>query len=266
MKKIIALLATVLLTAGVFAQAPQKMSYQAVVRNSSDQLVTDQAVGMQISILKGSSAGTLVYSEIQTPTTNANGLVTIEIGEETGFDTIHWEEGPYFIKTEIDPQGGTSYTITGTSQLLSVPYSLYAESVKNYSICTDVESLTVASTSTGFGDITLILQLTDVPAGTYAVYFSTPVRNEATSSIGINLVWAITTNDEEPAFPVWGIANSFIPATGWTSNYPFGQSGFKIVELDDTGTIEVKVAYYANITAGTVRIDGISSLTAIKIK
>ncbi|HUX97316.1 MAG TPA: FISUMP domain-containing protein [Bacteroidales bacterium] len=84
---------------------------------------------MQISILQGSSTGSVVYTETQTPTTNANGLVTIEIGGEAGFDAIVWADGPYFIKTETDPTGGTDYTITGTSQLLSVPYALHAETV-----------------------------------------------------------------------------------------------------------------------------------------
>ncbi|MCE9538271.1 MAG: DUF1566 domain-containing protein [Bacteroidetes bacterium] len=115
----------------MFAQAPQKMSYQAVIRNNSNTLVTSTAVGMQISILQGSATGTNVYTETQTPTSNANGLVTIEIGAGTvvsgTFNSINWGSGLYFIKTETDPSGGTTYSITGTSQLLSVPYALYAE-------------------------------------------------------------------------------------------------------------------------------------------
>ena len=126
MKRIFTILAVVLLTASVFAQAPQKMSYQAVIRNSSNALVTSTTVGMQISILQGSPTGTLVYIETQTPSTNVNGLVSVEIGGGTGFDTINWANGPYFIKTETDPTGGTSYTITGTSQLLSIPFAFYA--------------------------------------------------------------------------------------------------------------------------------------------
>ena len=114
----------------VFAQAPNKMSYQAVIRNSSNALVTSTAVSMQISILQGSANGTAVYAETQISTTNTNGLVSIEIGGGTvisgNFSTIDWANGPYFIKTETDPAGGTNYTITGTSQLLSVPYALYA--------------------------------------------------------------------------------------------------------------------------------------------
>ena len=137
MKKLFTILVTVLLTATVFlpqqagAQSPEKMSYQAVIRNSSNALVTSTLVGMQISILKGSPSGTVVYAETQTPTTNANGLVSIEIGGGTvvsgTFSSIDWANGIYFIKTETDPTGGTIYTISGTSQLLSVPYALHAK-------------------------------------------------------------------------------------------------------------------------------------------
>ena len=131
MKNLLALLAAVILTSSAFAQAPEKMSYQAVVRDAGNALITDQAVGMQISILQGSASGTAVYVETQTPNTNINGLVSIEIGSGTvvsgAFNTIDWSNGPYFIKTETDPTGSTNYTIEGTSKLLSVPYAMYAK-------------------------------------------------------------------------------------------------------------------------------------------
>jgi len=130
MRKLITLLVAVLLTASVFAQSPEKMSYQAVIRDASDNLVTNHSVGMQISILQGSETGSPVYVETQTPTTNSNGLVSIEIGAGSiisgSFASIDWTSGPYFLKTETDPTGGTSYSITGTSELLSVPYALYS--------------------------------------------------------------------------------------------------------------------------------------------
>jgi hypothetical protein len=137
MKRIFTILAVLLLAAGVFlpkqadAQAPEKMNYQAVIRDESNNLVISQSVRMQVSILQGSASGMAVYVETQNPTTNANGLVSIEIGDgivQSGnFPTIDWANGPYFIKTETDPTGGMNYTITGTVQLLSVPYALYAK-------------------------------------------------------------------------------------------------------------------------------------------
>jgi len=135
MKKLHTILVVLLITATTFAQAPEKMSYQAVVRDASGALVSEQVVGMRIQIKQGSEFGASVYVETQMPTTNANGLVTLEIGAGTvitgSFNSIEWDNGPYLIETETDPTGGTSYTITGTSQLLSVPYALYAKNSGN---------------------------------------------------------------------------------------------------------------------------------------
>lgn len=114
------------------SQAPEKMSYQAVMRNGSGQLLANQAVAVKVSILQGSPAGAAVYSERLTGNTNANGLISLEIGTGTvlngTFSTIDWPAGSYYLKTETDPAGGTNYTISGTSQLLSVPYAMYAKS------------------------------------------------------------------------------------------------------------------------------------------
>lgn len=116
------------------AQSPEKLSYQAVVRNASNELVAEAIVGVRISILKDSESGTVVYMETQTPETNNNGLLSIEIGTGTttdDFSAIDWSAGPYFLKTEIDPAGATSYSITGTSELISVPYALFAKEAGN---------------------------------------------------------------------------------------------------------------------------------------
>jgi hypothetical protein len=128
MRKIFTLLAAILLMASGWAQSPQKMSYQAVIRDATNHLVTT-VVGMKISILQGSSGGPAVFVETQTTTPNVNGIISIEIGGGTPVTGtvagIDWAAGPYYIKTETDPLGGTAYTITGTSQLLSMPYALY---------------------------------------------------------------------------------------------------------------------------------------------
>jgi len=124
--------AYLLINQSIFAQAPQKMSYQAVIRNTSGALVSSASVGMKISILQGTASGNVAYSETQIASTNANGLVSLEIGSGTvvsgTFAGINWAIGPYFIKTETDPAGGTNYSITGTNQLMSVPYALFSAS------------------------------------------------------------------------------------------------------------------------------------------
>ena len=130
MKKIFTCLSAFLLSASLWAQAPQSFSYQAVVRGANNELVKNKAVGMKISLLQGSENGTVAYTETHTPTANDNGLVSVAIGAGTkvsgNFTTIDWSKGPYFVKTETDPTGGTSYSLTSMSQLLSVPYALYA--------------------------------------------------------------------------------------------------------------------------------------------
>ena len=119
-----------LISSSIFAQVPQKMSYQAVIRNSNDSLLVSTPVGMRISLVQGVPTGTIVFSETQTATTNANGLVSLQIGMGTAvsgtFANIDWAAGPYYVKTETDLSGGTNYTITSSNELLSVPYALFS--------------------------------------------------------------------------------------------------------------------------------------------
>jgi hypothetical protein len=109
------------------------MSYQAVIRDQSQQLVGERSIGIRVSILQGSETGIVVFQETYNPnpTSNQNGLITLEIGDGvaiTGkFEEIDWTVGPFFLKTEYDLDGGISYSIDGTMQILSVPYSLYAK-------------------------------------------------------------------------------------------------------------------------------------------
>lgn len=128
--KLFTLLLTALLAFDLSAQAPSLMSYQAVVRDGSNALVANASVGMRISVRQGTSTGTAVYVETHVPTTNANGLATVQVGAGTvvsgSVAGIDWAAGPYFLQTETDPAGGTNYSISGTQQLLSVPYALYA--------------------------------------------------------------------------------------------------------------------------------------------
>ena len=119
----------------IFAQAPQKMSYQAVVRDVANNLVINRSVGLRFTIIQGTANGNTVYVETHRSATNRDGLVSVEIGGGVPFfnsiGNINWANGPYFLKTDIDPNGATAYSITGTAQLLSVPYALYAEKSAN---------------------------------------------------------------------------------------------------------------------------------------
>jgi hypothetical protein len=191
MKQLYILVIAVLLTANMFAQAPQKMSYQAVVRNAANGLVTTQAVGMKISILQGSANGTAVYVETQTPTTNANGLVSLEIGSGTvlsgTFASINWVNGTYFIKTETDPTGGTTYTITGANQLMSVPFALHANTASSIvgPVAYDVKSAKVNNATSGVFFTIGSLKLS------YDTVLKTIVAQKVAGSTGLNN-WHVT--------------------------------------------------------------------------
>jgi hypothetical protein len=133
MKKILFSLLLLLTAAtALWAQAPQRISYQSIIRDGSNVVVASTAVGIKISVVRGTASGTAVYVETHRKTTNANGLVSLEIGEGTAllgtFAGIDWSNGPYLIKTETDPAGGTNYSIPGIAALNSVPYALNANS------------------------------------------------------------------------------------------------------------------------------------------
>ena len=131
MKHFITIILSIFFAGMLFAQSPARLSYQAVVRKGNGSLVLNSNVGMRLNILKGSNTGPSVYEELHIVPTNANGLITAEVGGGTpvfgDISAIDWADGPYFLKTEIDPEGGSNFSISGTSQLLSVPYALYAE-------------------------------------------------------------------------------------------------------------------------------------------
>ena len=132
MKIILSIVFSCCLVILAHAQSPNQLQYQAIIRNASGALVSNQAVGMRVSLLKSSASGTVVYTETHRDTTTTNGLVTVEIGAGTvvsgSFASVNWGQGPYFIKTETDITGGTNYQLISTTQLLSVPYALYAQS------------------------------------------------------------------------------------------------------------------------------------------
>jgi hypothetical protein len=135
MNRIITILILLATSISLFSQAPNTISYQAVVRNTKGELIKKENVGVRISLLVGSVTSTPIYVEKHAVSTNANGLFSMEIGGGTVlngvFNNIDWSHGPYFVKTEIDPNGGTSYGLTTTTQLLSVPFALYATTAGN---------------------------------------------------------------------------------------------------------------------------------------
>ncbi len=200
MKKLVLLsLFALLCLANGYAQTPQKMSYQCVVRNSTGALVSNSAISMRITILKNLS--TTVYVETHTTTTNVNGLATVQIGGGTPvsgtFAAIEWGTGAFYLKTEVDPAGGTHYVISGTSQLLSVPYSLFANEVPANSISSahlmtnSVTSTKVAAESINSGHIVNHYRNISYPASALAYNSASTVI----SPHALGLLWENSYSD-----------------------------------------------------------------------
>ena len=112
------------------AQIPQGFSYQAVAHSSNGSIIANSNVSLRISLLQSSISGTMVYQETFSTTTDAFGIINLNIGtgnvSNGNFGNINWGTGPYFVKIELDAAGGNNYQLMGTSQLMSVPYALYA--------------------------------------------------------------------------------------------------------------------------------------------
>jgi len=184
--KLLLLLVATIFQFSLLAQTPQKFSYQAVVKNAANNLVINHAVGLKLSILNATN--TVVYAETHSPVTNANGLISVEVGGgtiETGtLAGINWSASTYTLKSEIDPAGGTSYSITGTSALLSVPYALHAKSVDNafsgsYADLTNKPTLATVSSTGSYTDLS---NKPAIPSGTVTNVTGTSPISVATST------------------------------------------------------------------------------------
>ena len=210
------------------AQAPEKLTYQAVVRSANNALVTNTLVGVRVSILQGSATGNGVYVETQIPSANANGLITLNIGDGNAifgtFGDIDWSVGPYFLKTEIDPTGGNSYSVTSTQQLLSVPYALYAKEAGN-------------SFSGDYNDLTNTPAIPTVPTNVSAF------ANDA------GYITSYTETD--PTVPAWAKE-----ANKPTYNYS------EIVNTPDIPTVPTNVSAFTN-DAGYITTQDIPAIPTV---
>ncbi|SEL42136.1 hypothetical protein SAMN04487910_2405 [Aquimarina amphilecti] len=206
MNKIITFLIFVC-TISITAQNSYRINYQAVVRDAGNIVVGDTNVGVQINILQTSASGTSVYSENQSVTTNINGLASLVIGNAAGFDSIDWSAGPYFIRIEIDPAGGTSYTLSTVNQLLSVPYALHSATADvaataNYNSLTNLPTIITPAQAAKIDFITVtsavnIDQLqTDVTANNAKVTFPGFGTVPGTALEGDNVIWTKSMTDD----------------------------------------------------------------------
>ena len=267
MKQFYAVILCMFLTLSLLAQAVQKLSYQAVVRDTSGKLVSNANVGVRFTILQGSATGTTVYSETQSATTNINGLLSLEIGGGVttwNFGSIDWGNGNYWLKTEADPTGGTNYTITGVNQLLSVPYSLYSEKAGNgfsgdYNdlinkpVTDGSETKVHAGTNvtvTGNGTIATPY-IVSAPGNSY------PVNN--TLTLTSSQTWTVPANVSKIKVELWGASGGGGGAGAYSYSYNLnnggdgGSGGFAEQEFNvsqgQNFTVIIGSAGYAGINA-----------------
>ncbi|MDP4282216.1 MAG: hypothetical protein Q8867_08720 [Bacteroidota bacterium] len=230
MRHTILLLTMLAVSLCLFAQSPQKISYQAIIRNSSGKLIQASPVGIRVTILKGSSSGNEVYMETHNVMSNINGLVSFEIGGGIAigsFSSIEWADGPYFIRTEIDPLGGTNYSVTSVNQLLSVPYALYCEKAGNgfsgdYNDLTN-KPVTDGSETKVLGGTNIIVSGSGTNSNPYIINESSVLNNKVilTSS----QQWMVPSNVSKLKVELWGAAGGGGGAGAYSYSYNLNNGG-----------------------------------------
>ena len=136
------------LFAACFLQAqdkmPQAISYQAVARDAQGRVIAEKTIGIQVEILKGSTTGTVVFSEIHSPTSSQTGTVNLLIGQGTRkigtFSSVDWGADTYYLQLSMDLSGGSNYEKVSTTQMLPVPYALYARYAERAGVAEDAGS------------------------------------------------------------------------------------------------------------------------------
>jgi hypothetical protein len=236
MKKLL-LLSALFISFLTFAQVPQGISYQAIALNGSGTPVVSSNVRVKLSILDVSATGTVLYSETQLKTTNPNGLFNLTIGQGTVvsgvFNTINWGTNSKFLKVEMDATGGTTYALVGTTQLLSVPYALAADSLV---------------TSAGEG-ITLVS-----PNGT-------PYQLTVDNSGNLSLPTSGSTGTVPNQLYLYGSFNSFDPTTALLFNNSLGSMTFFGYKYLTSGT---QLKFLAENNAGSA-VYGVNASSAVVI-
>ena len=201
MKKIFTFILLVMITSAMTAQAPQAFKYQAIARDLTGKVLPEQTVAFRMNILQGSSTGPVVYSERHTLTTNELGLANLSLGTgivlSGNFSAIEWGRFTWFLKTEIDPSGGTTYQDMGTSQFLSVPYALYSEKsgltfISGAGI--NITDNTITNTAPD-QDVTITGTGTTTVTGSYPSFtINTPAGVTYTGGTGINVTGSVISN------------------------------------------------------------------------
>jgi len=268
MKNLLQIIIFILAGLSLYAQAPESFSYQAVLRNADGNLIANTAIGMQFSILQGNSSGTVVYVERHFPTTNANGLVTITIGGGTvvsgSLVTIDWSNGPFFIKVETDVNGGSNYTLSGTSQLLSVPFALHSLSADEITggIAETDPIFSAWDRSTGIQ--ISVSQITDLQIHVDSISNYFDMENALTGDllmfngnkwVKFTPTYLTSYTESDPVFVAWNKSTGIVITESQISDLKgyltdiTGQSIGSLQDVDLTGLAANKILKYDAISA-----------------
>ena len=212
MKKLYTLLALVI-TLITFAQAPQGFNYQATVRNSSGALIVNQNVYFKFNVMLNSQTSVPVFSETHYTPTDDLGQVNLVIGQGTAtvgsFSTINWGNGNYYLGIELNT--GTGYVAMGTTQLLSVPYALYANSAGNSQATTpnlaDVLAVNNGANNLQIKNLANPTDAQDAVTKAYTDLNSSPwIKNTTNDSISYDkrVYIGSSTNQFAPSLTVYG--------------------------------------------------------------
>ena len=246
------------------AQAPQGFTYQAAVRNNDGSAVTNQQINVRISLVQGNALGVEQYAELHNPTTDGGGLFTVVVGQGAALvncmmaDCIDWSNGPWFLKTQIDPDGGNNFTLTTTQQLMSVPYALYAANagggvhIRDSVVVHIIDSVIVHLRDSVVYDTFPLHPYDHSPAdveGTLPGVFSISAANRIAFSRGnlqykaITGQWRFALHQEDMV----GTANANISATdtGWIDLFGYGTSGYN---GDEPYTSSTYYSQYPSVT------------------
>ena len=197
----------ILVATQIFAQSPTGFNYQAIVRNSNGTAITTQAVSYRFNILEGSANGIVVYSEDHATSTDDRGLVDLVIGNgvtSDNFSAINWGADDHFLEVEVDENGGSNYTTLGTSQFMSVPYALHAESATNVDDADADATNEIQNLSINGNDLS-------ISNGNSVTLPSSTVNEDAISKAWIHVPITGNPNLAFEAFGVVGVSHS---ATG----------------------------------------------------
>ncbi|MBX7182344.1 MAG: hypothetical protein K1X82_09545 [Bacteroidia bacterium] len=230
-----------------FSQAPQAFNYQAVVRTGSGELLGNQTVSFRISILNGNSEGDVIYQEKHLAQTNELGLVVFSIGKGSPtigeFSTIDWGANSRWIKVEFKKLEDTDYTLTGVTQLLSVPYALYAENAGGADRAIDfvgTNGQTIRNNAgTWEATSTIFNNGTNVGIGT-----TSPVQKlDVTGNLNLASGFGIRFNNAEMIHSRGGSGNLFLGLTSGlavttgTSNFVGGQNSGRALTTGNQNVI-----------------------------